>query len=64
MRITLKHGTWAEAVAVIVFLLAYFIVIAGWVVGIAVAKGFWMTLGAVFLPPMAWVLLAQWFLGI
>ena len=31
-----------------------------WVFGIAAAKGFWITLGAVLLPPMAWVIAAQW----
>lgn len=38
-----------------------FIVIA-WVFGIALSKGFWMTLGSVFLPPMAWIIFAQWIL--
>lgn len=40
----------------------YTLMFGGWVCGVAVAKGFWLTLGAVFLPPMAWVLLAMRFL--
>ena len=42
----------------------YGVFVAAWIFGIAVAKGFWMTLGAVLIPPMAWVLLAQWALGV
>ena len=42
----------------------YGVMVAAWIFGIAVAKGFWMTLGAVLIPPMAWVLLAQWALGV
>lgn len=45
-----------------VTLVTYFSAIGGWVFGIAVAKGFWMTAGAVLLPPMAWVLAAEWLL--
>ena len=37
----------------------YTLMISAWVCGIAIAKGFWLTLGAVLLPPMAWVLLAM-----
>lgn len=46
---------WSEA-------FVYSLIIWLWVAGIAVAKGFWLTLGAVLLPPMAWVLFAQWLL--
>lgn len=28
-----------------------------WILGIAVAKGFWLTLGAALFPPLAWGLL-------
>jgi hypothetical protein len=45
-----------------VTLFCYSTAIGGWVFGIAVAKGFWMTAGAVCIPPMAWVLVAQWVL--
>lgn len=31
-----------------------------WVFGIAVVKGFWLTVLAVCLPPAAWVFAAQW----
>ncbi|MBD8194390.1 hypothetical protein IFR35_23625 [Pseudomonas fluorescens] len=34
-----------------------------WVCGMALAKGFWMTLAAV-IPPVAWVLLAEHVLGV
>jgi len=33
--------------------------IGSWVFGIAAAKGFWITLGCVILPPMAWIVLAD-----
>lgn len=33
--------------------------LAGWVGGIAAAKGFWATLGCVIFPPYAWVVLAE-----
>ena len=36
---------------------------AAWVAGIAVAKGFWMTLGCVLIPLMAYVVLAMRWLG-
>ena len=39
------------------------VVIVPWVMGIAVAKGFWIVAGCIFLPPMAWVVLAMHFLG-
>lgn len=38
------------------------VVVSLWIVGIAIAKGFWMTLGSFFLPPMALVIFAQWLL--
>lgn len=37
----------------------YVIMIGSWVSGIAVAKGFWMTLMSVFIPPASWVVLAS-----
>lgn len=37
----------------------YLVVITAWVFGIAVAEGFWLTIGCVTFPPMAWVVLAQ-----
>lgn len=39
--------------------LVYLATLAAWVGGIAVAKGFWMTLGCVLIPPLAWVVLAM-----
>ena len=39
--------------------LVYLAMIAAWVGGIAAAKGFWMTLGCVLVPPLSWVLLAM-----
>ena len=51
--------SWASAFTVLAIYSSFF---GGWIFGIAVAKGFWVTLGAIFLPPMAWVLLAQWIL--
>jgi len=41
----------------------YLCMVVPWVIGIAIAKGFWITLGAVLVPPMAWVLVAQWIIG-
>jgi hypothetical protein len=43
------------------FLMAMSMIVP-WVLGIAVAKGFWITVGCVLIPPMAWVILAQHFL--
>ena len=63
MKITMVNGTWPEAIVAILALLLYASAILGWIGGIAVAAGFWLTLGAVLLPPMAWVLLVQWALG-
>lgn len=37
--------------------------ITGWVCGVAVAKGFWMMIGCVLFPPMAWVVLAMRYLA-
>lgn len=37
----------------------YLWMVVAWVCGIAVAKGFWITLGCVLLPPMAWIVLAE-----
>lgn len=64
MRIRMKDGTWPEATVAWFALLIYASAVVAWVLGIAVAKGFWLTLGAVCIPPMAWVLLAQWVLGV
>ena len=44
---------WATAVT-------YWIGIGFWVHGIAVAKGFWMTLLSVVFPPVAYVISAGW----
>lgn len=33
-----------------------FAVLFGWLSGIAIAKGFWSTLFAIFFPPYAWYL--------
>lgn len=63
MRVTVKNGTWPEALVVAIVLTLYCAAVTAWIFGIAVAKGFWLTLGAVLLPPMAWVLLAQMLLG-
>jgi hypothetical protein len=30
-----------------------------WVLGVALAPGFWNVIGATFFPPYAWVLVAQ-----
>lgn len=35
------------------------VLIVAWICGVAVAKGFWMTLAAFCFPPVAWVLLAM-----
>jgi uncharacterized membrane protein len=64
MKITMKHGTWPEAAVAFFAILVYLAAVVAWILGIAVAEGFWMTLGAVCIPPMAWVLLAQWALGV
>jgi hypothetical protein len=45
-------------------LILYLAIVVPWVIGIAIAKGFWMVLGCVVLAPMAWVLTAQHFLGL
>ena len=33
-----------------------------WVLGVAVAKGFWIVVGCILFPPMAWVVFAQYLL--
>ena len=45
--------------------LLYLVMVAAWVFGIAVAigKGLGWIMFAIFVPPVAWVLLAQWTLG-
>jgi hypothetical protein len=40
--------------------LTLWLFVAGWVHGIAVAHGFWMTALAAMFPPLAWVLSAMW----
>ena len=37
----------------------YITIIAPWICGIAVAKGFWATVGSVLFPPIAWVIFAS-----
>lgn len=36
--------------------LASLIAFAIWITGIVVAKGFWWTVGAIFIPPISWYL--------
>lgn len=43
-------------------LVLYLCIVVPWVLGIAVAKSFWIVVGCIFIPPMAWVILAQHFL--
>ncbi len=38
---------------------ARLVLVAAWVVGIVLAKGFWSTLFALFFPLWAWYLLAE-----
>lgn len=42
--------------------ITYLVMVVFWVLGIAVAKGFWLTAFTVFVPPAAWVLFAQYVL--
>lgn len=37
----------------------YLVLIAAWVFGVAIVKGFWMTLVCFIMPPISWVVLAQ-----
>ncbi|WP_105610624.1 hypothetical protein [Cronobacter malonaticus] len=48
-----ERMTWPEA-----FL--YLAMIVPWVMGVAITKGFWMTLACFCLPPVAWVVTAGW----
>jgi hypothetical protein len=41
--------------------LALSIVVVPWIMGIALAKGFWSTAGCIF-PPWAWYLVAEHYL--
>lgn len=41
-----------------------FLLVVWWMLGVAVAKGFWLIVGAAVFPPLAWVIFAQWALGI
>lgn len=42
----------------------YLLFITAWVCGVALAKGFWMTLLCAMLFPVAWVVFAQHLLGV
>jgi hypothetical protein len=42
--------------------LVYLVLIACWVFGVALAKGFWMTALCIFVPVVSWVVVAQWIL--
>jgi len=44
--------------------IVYLVIITAWVCGIAVAKGFWLTLGCVLFFPLSWVVLAEHLLGV
>lgn len=44
--------------------IVYLAFVSSWAAGIALAKGFWSTVAAVFLPPYGWVLLAQQLMGV
>lgn len=39
--------------------IAKLVVLAAWVIGVVLAKGFWSTLFAFFIPFWAWYLLAE-----
>lgn len=43
--------------------LIYIVTVGAWVAGIAVAKGFWMTLLCALFAPAAWVVFAGWCLA-
>jgi hypothetical protein len=36
-----------------------FVIIASWIAGVVIAKGFWSTLFAIYIPPYAWYLLME-----
>jgi len=38
-------------------MILFFVMVVAWVVGIAVSKGFWMIIGSIAIPPMAWVVM-------
>lgn len=40
-----------------VFLLT--LIVVTWIMGVVLAKGFWSTFSAIFIPPWAWYLLAE-----
>lgn len=40
-------------------LIAMLALLVGWLVGLVLAKGFWSTLCAAFVPPWAWYLVAE-----
>lgn len=40
----------------------YLLLISAWVVGVAIVKGFWMTLVCFIAPPISWIVLAQFIL--
>lgn len=37
----------------------YLLLIAAWAFGVAIVKGFWMTLVCFIIPPISWVVLAE-----
>lgn len=39
-------------------------ILSTWVMGIALAKGFWSVALAICCPPYAWVLFAKWAMGV
>lgn len=40
-----------------VFLLV--LIVVTWIMGVVLAKGFWSTFSAIFIPPWAWYLLVE-----
>jgi hypothetical protein len=39
-----------------------FVILIGWISGVVIAKGFWSTLFAVFIPFWAWYLVVEMYL--
>lgn len=37
----------------------YVAMVIGWLAGLVLAKGFWSTVAAIFLPPWAWYLVVE-----
>ncbi|EXF95786.1 hypothetical protein HK44_020565 [Pseudomonas fluorescens HK44] len=44
--------------------MSWLAMVTAWVCGIALAKGFWMTVLCSVIPPVAWVLFAEHVLGV